>query len=159
VTHLRLGGLGAGRGIRVCEHERVGRIFGGGRGGCGERADGEEGGCGDVGRGGGVAEGDAVVGGGVEEVEAEGGGEGWGEDVWDDGGLEESWGRGGGGRWRGVCWRKGRGGKGGGGRKGEVHLLGFDTGAGGGEDICERTLFEDAPDGSRGCQGGIAREE
>jgi len=26
-----------------------------------------------------------VVGGGVEEVEAEGGGEGWGEDVGDDG--------------------------------------------------------------------------
>ncbi len=60
-----------------------------------------------------------VVGGGVEEVEAEGGGEGWGEDVRDDGGFEESWGEGGGGgggglgRWRGVCWRKGRGGKGG----------------------------------------------
>ena len=38
-----------------------------------------------------------VVGGGVEEVEAEGGGEGWGEDVRDDGGFEESWGEGGGG--------------------------------------------------------------
>lgn len=54
-----------------------------------------------------------VVGGGVEEVDAVGGGEGWGEDVRDDGGFEESWGRGGLGRWRGGCWRKGRGGKGG----------------------------------------------
>ncbi len=42
-----------------------------------------------------------VVGGGVKEVEAEGGGEGWGEDVRDDGGFEESWGRRGLGRWRG----------------------------------------------------------
>jgi len=59
----------------------------------------------------------------------------------------------------GGMWVKGERGEGGGGRKGEVHLLGFDAGAGGGEDICERTLFEDAPEGSRGCQGGIAREE
>lgn len=118
MTHLRLGGLGAGRGIRVGEHERVGRIFGGGRGGCGERADGEEGGCGDVGRGDGVAEGDAVVGGGVEEVEAEGGGEGWGEDVWDDGGLEESWGRGGVRTLEGGMLEKGERGEGGGRAKG-----------------------------------------
>lgn len=62
MTHLCLGGVGAGCGIWVCEHEGVGCVLEGGRGGGGERADGEDGGIAGVGGGDGVAEGDVVVG-------------------------------------------------------------------------------------------------
>jgi len=76
MTHLRLDGFGAGRGIWVCEHERVGCVLECWRRVCGERGDGEEGGSGDVGGGNGVPEGDVGVGGGVREMDAEGGDEG-----------------------------------------------------------------------------------
>lgn len=62
MTHLCFDGVGAGRGIRVCEHEGVGCVLECWRGGGGERADGEDRGMAGVGGGDGVAEGDVVVG-------------------------------------------------------------------------------------------------
>lgn len=40
-----------------------------------------------------------------------------------------------------------------------MDLLGLDAAARGGEDVCEWGLFEDAPEGNRGCQGGVGCEE
>lgn len=63
------------------------------------------------------------------------------------GGGEGGWMRG-----EGVCWGWGEG-------KGEGEVLRFYAGAGGGEDVGEGGLFEDGPEGSRGCQGGVGGEE